>query len=117
VLADRERVVQVVDNLLANAVDAVAGGGSVRLDVGTDGGWSALHVVDDGPGLDPAQRERAFDRFWRAPSVDGDARFGGTGLGLAICRRLVEADGGTIELREAAGGGIDAVVRYPVTGG
>jgi signal transduction histidine kinase len=120
VLVDRERLLQVVDNLVANAVDAVAGsagGGSVRVGVERDGSWLALHVTDDGPGLDAAQRERAFDRFWRAPSVVADARFGGTGLGLAICRRLVEADGGTIELDEAATGGIDAVVRYPVTGG
>jgi signal transduction histidine kinase len=121
VLADRERVVQVVDNLLANAVDAVAGaagGGSVRLHVEREDGLVAVHVVDDGPGLDPAERERAFDRFWRTPRDEGDAaRFGGTGLGLAICRRLVEADGGTIVLDEAATGGVDAVVRYPVTGG
>lgn len=120
VLADRERLVQVLDNLLANAVDAVAGaggGGSVHLEVVVEGASAALHVVDDGPGLDPAQRERAFDRFWRAPAVEADVRFGGTGLGLAICRRLVEADGGTIELAEAGSGGIDAVVRYPLTAG
>lgn len=120
VLVDRERLVQVLDNLVANAVDAVAGasgGGSVRLRVERERATVAVHVVDDGPGLDAVQRERAFDRFWRAPAVEADARFGGTGLGLAICRRLVEADGGTIELGEAAGGGIDAVVRYPVRAG
>ncbi len=54
------------------------------------------------------QKARAFDRFWRAGSGSG-----GSGLGLAIARRLVEVDGGTIELRDAPGGGLEAVVRLP----
>ena len=66
-----------------------------------------LHVVDQGLGLTPDQRERAFDRFWRASTEPG------SGLGLSIAKRLIELDGGTIELRAAATGGIDAVVRYP----
>ena len=55
-----------------------------------------LHVRDEGPGMTAEQRSRAFDRFWRAGSPGG-----GTGLGLAIVHRLVTADGGTVELREA----------------
>ena len=66
-----------------------------------------LHVIDEGTGLTADQRERAFDRFWRASKEPG------SGLGLAIAKRLVELDGGTIELRAASTGGIDAVVRYP----
>jgi signal transduction histidine kinase len=65
-----------------------------------------LHLSDEGPGLTPEQRARAFDRFWRAGSGGG-----GSGLGLAIVRRLVTADEGEVELREAAGHGVDAVVR------
>ena len=52
------------------------------------------------------QREQAFDRFWRARSGAG------SGLGLAIVRRLVEADGGNVELRPAPDGGLEAVVRF-----
>jgi signal transduction histidine kinase len=63
-----------------------------------------VHVVDEGPGLTDEERERAFDRFWRAGPGEG------SGLGLAIVRRLVEADGGRVELRRADTGGIDAVV-------
>jgi signal transduction histidine kinase len=55
------------------------------------------------------QRARAFDRFWRGSSADT-----GTGLGLAIVGRLVTADGGTVELRDAEGGGLDVVIRLPV---
>ena len=65
-------------------------------------------MVDEGAGLTPEQRERAFDRFWRASKAPG------SGLGLSIARRLVELDGGTIELLAASTGGVDAVVRYPV---
>jgi signal transduction histidine kinase len=68
--------------------------------------WVELHLRDEGRGLTREQRERAFDRFWRAGSGGG-----GSGLGLAIVRRLVAADDGEVELREASGGGVDAVVR------
>lgn len=113
-----DRLAQVVDNLLANAVDASSPGDELRVRVtrSADRRWVEVHVVDQGSGLPPDQRRRAFDRFWRAdPSStvgpDDDGRLGGTGLGLAIVRQLVVADGGEVELTEAAGGGIDAVVR------
>jgi signal transduction histidine kinase len=97
------RIAQVIDNLLSNATAASPGGAMIVIRV--DG--SELHVIDQGPGLSADQRRRAFDRFWRARSGAG------SGLGLAIARRLVELDGGSIELHEASSGGVDAVVRYP----
>lgn len=100
------RLVQVIDNLIANALDASAGSGTVTLAARSVPPWTELHVTDDGPGLTAEQRARAFDRFWRAGSSEG-----GSGLGLAIVRRLVAADGGEVELCEAPGGGVDAVVR------
>jgi signal transduction histidine kinase len=69
------------------------------------GSSGELHVLDHGPGMTAEQRERAFDRFWR-----GGKTGAGSGLGLAIVKRLVEIDGGTVELREAPGGGLDAVI-------
>ena len=69
-----------------------------------------VHVIDEGPGLSDEERQRAFDRFWRASREGGS--LGGSGLGLAIVQKLVRADGGEVELREADGGGVDAVVRY-----
>jgi len=100
------RLTQVLDNLLANALEASSPGGSVTFSAVKTPPWVELHVRDEGRGLTAEQRERAFDRFWRAGSGDG-----GSGLGLAIVRRLVAADDGEVELREAAGGGVDAVVR------
>jgi signal transduction histidine kinase len=101
------RLAQILDNLLANALEASPDGGTVTLSAAAAPPWVELHFCDEGPGLAPEQRERAFDRFWRAGSGKG----GGSGLGLAIVRRLVAADEGKVELGEAPGGGVDAVVR------
>ena len=98
--ATRERLDQVLDNLIENALEHSPTGATVTVSAS----GSELHVVDEGPGLSDAERERAFDRFWRERPGDG------SGLGLAIVRRLVEADGVRVTLRPATGGGIDAVV-------
>jgi signal transduction histidine kinase len=100
------RVAQVLDNLISNAVEASPDGAVVSVAAVAAGSWVELHVRDEGPGLPPEQRARAFDRFWRAGSGEG-----GSGLGLAIVRRLVVVDEGEVELLEAESGGIDAVVR------
>jgi signal transduction histidine kinase len=127
-LANPDRVAQVLDNLLANATDASPAGSELRVATArsADQQWVEVHVIDQGAGLTPDQRHRAFDRFWRADGGRGSAlpggdprnppeddRLGGTGLGLAIVRQLVMADGGQVDLDEAGGGGIDAVVRLP----
>ncbi len=112
VTADPDRLVQVLDNLVANALDAAPEGTSITLQ-GVEGSpaRSEIHVVDDGAGLPPEERARAFDRLWRAdPTRDG---LGGSGLGLAIVAKLVHADGGTARLDAAPGGGVDAVVDLP----
>ena len=103
----RERLEQVLDNLIANGLEAAGPGGSVSVLVGIAEGVVEVRVRDDGPGLSAEERARAFDRFWRARATPG------TGLGLAIARRLVEVDGGTLELEPAPARGLDAVVRYP----
>ena len=104
VLAGRARVEQVLDNLIANAIEASPAGGTVTVGLARRDGGVELTVADEGPGLGAEERERAFDRFWRGR--DGE----GSGLGLAIAKRLVEADGGEIELRPASGGGLEAAV-------
>jgi signal transduction histidine kinase len=106
-----DRLAQVLDNLIANALEVAPAGSALALSVEPRGEVVAVHVVDGGPGLGAEERERAFDRFWRAGRDGGT--LGGSGLGLAIVQKLVRIDGGTVELREAATGGIDAVVTYP----
>jgi signal transduction histidine kinase len=103
--ATPERLRQAIDNLIENAIVASPEDGTIMLSLRGAAGWIEAHVRDEGPGLSPEDRPRAFDRFWRGR--DGE----GSGLGLAIARRLVEADGGTIELVPAPSHGLDAVVR------
>jgi signal transduction histidine kinase len=106
--AGRDRVEQVLDNLIANAVRAAPDGSTVTVMLRQARMTAELIVRDHGSGMTAAEKARAFDRFWRAGSgADG------SGLGLAIARRLVELDGGTIELQDTAGGGLEAVVRLP----
>jgi len=117
-VADADRMTQVFDNLIANALDVVPTGGAIRLSAvarSANGDGEAgveLHVVDNGPGMTDHERARAFDRFWRAnPRRSTD--FGGSGLGLAIVAKLVHADGGSVRLDAALTGGLDAVVMLP----
>ncbi|WP_435270224.1 sensor histidine kinase [Streptomyces sp. 1222.5] len=102
---------QIIDNLVANALRVSPPGTTIALHraPGTE-----LHVIDQGPGMSEADRDRAFDRFWRS----SDSHHDGTGLGLPIVRHLVHASGGDITLHPAPGTGLDAAVRLrPVTGG
>jgi signal transduction histidine kinase len=98
---------QILDNLLANALEATPAGGSVSLSALRVGDRIDVHVIDDGPGMSAADRTRAFDRFWRQEG----ASQGGTGLGLSIVSQLARMSSGTAWLDAASGGGVDAVVR------
>jgi signal transduction histidine kinase len=90
---------QVLDNLLANALDAVPAGGHVVISAAADGDGACLVVADDGPGMTPQQREMAFRRFFSSTP-------GGAGLGLAIVHRLVTSNGGSAALSDTPGGGL-----------
>jgi signal transduction histidine kinase len=103
---------QVLDNLIANAIEVSPPGTTVSLFAGTESLRSekfvTIHVADQGPGMTDEQRERAFDRFWRAGTTRSE--LGGSGLGLAIVQKLLASEGAGIELRIADGGGLDAVI-------
>jgi signal transduction histidine kinase len=103
------RIEQVLDNLLANALGVAPPGSSIELSVARPDSWVEIRVQDRGPGMSREEIARAFDRFWRAGQGED-----GFGLGLAIVERLVNADGGEIELQPRAGGGLEAIVRLPV---
>ncbi|SDC11566.1 sensor histidine kinase [Actinokineospora iranica] len=92
VLADRERLHQVLVNLLDNAVRHGPADGEVRVVAALSGGELTLEVRDDGPGIAAAERDLVFRRFTRGERATG----GGTGLGLSIARWVVELHGGTI---------------------
>jgi len=97
---------QVIDNLVANALDAVGEGATVRVEGRATREGVLLTVVDDGPGMTAAAREAAFRRF-------GNPDASGSGLGLAIVHRLVTANGGTVRLEDTAGGGLTVALELP----
>ena len=102
---------QMLDNLIANAVEVSSPGSTITLGVERDDDGSALSVVvsDEGPGLTELQMTRAFDRFWRGPNPSD----GGSGLGLAIVRRLAETSGGSAWMEPHEGGGLAVVITLP----
>lgn len=103
--ADGERLHQVVANLLHNAVRHSPEDGTVTVTARADGPWVVLDVVDEGPGIAPADRRRVFERFTRGSRQTGDEpATGGTGLGLAIVRWAVQLHGGTVEVVDSAVG-------------
>jgi len=98
---------QILDNLLSNAFDATPVGGTISISARSLNEFVELHVVDDGSGLSPVDRDQALRRFWRGRNSTSE----GSGLGLAIVDQLVRLSGGSIELRESTTHGIDATVR------
>jgi K+-sensing histidine kinase KdpD len=112
VLADWDRLAQILDNLIGNADRAAPAGTPLTIDVALGDGVVVVGVVDAGPGVPAELRERIFDRFVRG----GGGIAPGTGLGLPIVRGLVEAHGGRVWLEDAPGGGARFAVSLPLAG-
>ena len=106
---DRDRVVQVLSNLLANAVKVTAAGGRVVVSVAARDGEVELAVSDTGPGIAADDLPHLFERYWRSK----DAGYEGTGLGLAIAKGIVEAHGGRISATSRVGVGTTFTVVLP----
>ncbi len=97
---------QILDNLLANALDALPSGGSIVITARSVPGRAQITVADSGPGMTAEQKRLAFRRF-----ATGSP--GGTGLGLAIVDRLVVSNGGSATLSDTPGGGLTVTVELP----
>ncbi|HET9853147.1 MAG TPA: HAMP domain-containing sensor histidine kinase [Candidatus Limnocylindrales bacterium] len=108
-VGDPARLRQLVTILLDNAIRHSPREAIVRLAVRPLGQAASLAVDDAGPGVRPEDRERVFDRFWRAPGAPA----GGTGLGLAIARWITEHHHGTISVQESDSGGARFEVQLP----
>ena len=107
IVSDGDRVLQVISNLLSNAFRWTPDGGRIDLRLAASNGAVTVDIVDSGPGVAPADRERIFDPFI---SHDAD----GTGLGLPIARELAFALGGRIELQSNLGRGSQFRLVLPV---
>ncbi|MFI6428438.1 sensor histidine kinase [Promicromonospora sp. NPDC050880] len=117
VVVDRDRIGQVLGNLLDNALLHTPAGGIVRVGAArADDGGLRLTVADTGDGIDAAHLPHVFERFYRVDTAR-DWRLGGSGIGLAIAKALVEAHGGTISAdSDGAGRGATFAVGLPERG-
>ncbi len=112
-LLDRQRIEQVVDNLLTNAAKYSPPGTTVRVRLAVQDGRAQLSVQDQGIGISAADRDRLFTRFFRAREAE-ERSIQGVGLGLSIAREIVEAHGGRIEVDSEPGVGSTFRVRLPI---
>ncbi|HEX2222254.1 MAG TPA: HAMP domain-containing sensor histidine kinase [Candidatus Limnocylindria bacterium] len=113
---DRERMVQLLNNLVGNALKFTQRGGTVSVRLSEAADEVTMEVVDTGAGIPPEELPRIFERFYRGTNT-GEARASGSGLGLAISRSIVEMHGGTIEVRSVVGEGSIFRVGLPRAGG
>ena len=112
---DPHRLRQVVDDLLANAVKYSLRGGDVKISLIERQGTAELTVTDEGIGTPAAERDRVFDRFYRASNVRHQG-IEGTGLGLSVARTVVRLHGGTIRLEGRRPHGTTVLIRLPMAG-
>jgi signal transduction histidine kinase len=113
VLGDRERLVQLVGNLLSNAMKFTPAGGAVKVRTFVDGRHAVLEVADTGIGIPEGEQGRLFERFFRSSTATEQA-IPGTGLGLVISRAIAEAHGGTISVTSKPGEGTCFRVELPL---
>jgi signal transduction histidine kinase len=111
-IGDEQRIVQVLLNLVGNAIK-FTDRGEVRILAGAFAGRFEIAVIDTGPGIPPDEIGRIFEEFHQVDSSNTKVK-GGTGLGLAIAKRIVEMHGGRISVESAVGRGSTFKVDLPV---
>ncbi|MBY0359075.1 MAG: HAMP domain-containing histidine kinase [Candidatus Obscuribacterales bacterium] len=116
VLADGDKLKQVVLNLTNNAIKATQQGGKVTVTLRSNNDIAIIRVIDTGIGIAPVDQQRIFDRFYRVERSRTRSRVygGGTGLGLAIALTIIKAHGGSIELESELGKGSTFTVKLPL---
>ncbi|MBE6654929.1 MAG: cell wall metabolism sensor histidine kinase WalK [Ruminococcaceae bacterium] len=112
ITADREKLQQVVINIVSNAVKYTPEGGKIDIFAKGEKGFAVIRVTDNGWGIPEEDLPRIFERFYRVEkSRTSDA--GGTGLGLAIAKEILDAHGGDISIESAVGKGTAVTVKIP----
>ena len=109
VIASPNQLKQIFLNLIANARQAMPNGGTVTVDVRTEGGYAIATVGDDGPGIEPDVVSRIFEPFFTTKRNSG-----GTGLGLSVSLGIAEAHGGALTVQSETGRGSEFTLRLPL---
>ena len=115
VTADRERIVQVMMNIVSNAIKYTPDGGKIIISAGRTGERVWMQVDDNGIGIPPEDRPRIFERFYRVDKARS-RESGGTGLGLSIAKEIIDRHEGTIELVDRSGPGLTVRITLLVEG-
>lgn len=113
---DRDKISQVIINLLANAIEFTPSGGQIWVEARGEGGTVRFSVRDSGVGIPESDLPRIFERFYRVDKAR-TRTLGGTGLGLAIAKQIVELSGGTIHINSVLGEGTEVFFTLPVARG
>ncbi len=109
-LIDRERMLQVLSNLIVNAVKFTPKGGRINVETRRTDGEQRVTISDTGPGISDEIRKHVFNRYWQSP---GASQTSGSGLGLYIAKGIVEAHGGRIWVERAMSGGAQFTFAIP----
>lgn len=113
IIGDRQRLEQVMMNILGNAIKYTPNGGHIRVTAGVAGEHVWMEVADDGIGIPEKDREHIFERFYRVDKARS-RESGGTGLGLSIAKEIVERHNGTIRLAPHRGSGTTVRLTLPI---
>lgn len=115
IVADRDRIVQVMMNILSNAIKYTPDGGTITITAGVKGEKVWLEVSDNGIGIPAADRDRIFERFYRVDKTRS-RQSGGTGLGLSIAKEIVDSHSGTLCLVDKSGPGLTVRLELLIDG-
>lgn len=113
ILADRDRIEQVLLNIISNAIKYTGEGGKISVYLGKVHNGAYVKVVDNGIGIPEKDLPRIFERFYRVDKAR-TRESGGTGLGLSIAKEIIEAHGGSIVIESKIGMGTEVVVNLPI---
>ena len=111
--ADRDGVEQVITNIVSNAIKYTPEKGSIKVYVGCVHDDAYIKIIDNGIGIPEKDLPRVFERFYRVDKARS-REMGGTGLGLPIAKEIIEANGGSIDMKSEVGNGTEVVIKVPV---
>ena len=115
VIGDRERIVQVMMNVISNSIKYTPDNGKILIRAGRDGNWVWMEVSDNGIGIPVEDRPRIFERFYRVDKARS-RESGGTGLGLSIAKEIIDRHEGVLRLVDRPGPGLTVRMELKMEG-